>query len=359
MSLDEALGELGQIDCSESGPQIPIYILSRESRGDGSGNWTDYDRPSISVFSDIEKLAANLMKEENLGRLAAKRIIKLGGLQQGENNWLRIYQDVLNPTPGAVDKADFSEGWSLPGVGFMGDLDMKGAEDVALEFMYLQGLAPTGLQSRCKKRCNHPWWEYRDKKRSYSYDDRKTPYVTCSENCGLTFNVRTLQADLPKWSKYRQQYSCYNYEQIQEERVRDAQRHWKFRELTAPLYAIEQSSFVTILKKAPSQPESKYLFSSEKHVPDKYVVVGKLCLDAKEVLTAVLLEDKDKEQVTAMGLHSSSPTDVEFGEHKIILPLSPPGAVPYTFVHKWNVKIELGKPIPKEQPNPFRMPRWN
>ncbi|GAG74179.1 unnamed protein product [marine sediment metagenome] len=41
---------------------MKVYCLTLEKKGDGSGNYVDYYRPGISLFTDTEKLKKILME---------------------------------------------------------------------------------------------------------------------------------------------------------------------------------------------------------------------------------------------------------------------------------------------------------
>lgn len=303
-------------------PQTPIYILSREGYHYAGDSWEPKDRPRISVFSNVETLITNLMTKDGLGRLAAERVIRMGELTVGKNNWLSIYEHVLNPTSDGVDTE-----WDPIGTPFTSDLDLKGAEAVALEFMYARHLVPTGLRSPCTTRCRHPYWIFLI---------REKPYIACSdEHCGLAFNVSKITDDLPKWTEYLNKYSsrdCRDYEQLWENRLAEAQKYWRFClfKSKSPFYVIDGSCFITLLEKACDGKAS-----------DEYFVVGKLALVGEGILIAVALGETDQDVIKAMGLRSLTFVD----ENKNCLPPIPPGATLYTYKQVYGVKIELGKPL--------------
>ncbi len=77
-----------------------VYVLCVEGQGDGSSNWSSYNRPGISVFTSSSKLVTTLkkyMKDDwkskigrNMTREDARKIFEDGGIRITERRWVRI-----------------------------------------------------------------------------------------------------------------------------------------------------------------------------------------------------------------------------------------------------------------------------
>ena len=357
--MEQTLHELGSINLAIE-PEVPIWILSREGRGDGSSNWVDNNRPGLSVFTSEEKLVAVLMKEDSMGRLGAKRIIKYGGMRQSENQWLRIERDVLDPDDST---SDHWHEWELKGADFMTDPDLAGAEEVALEFMYLKGLYPVGplkfkhvsysrdtKESKCQQHCVHPYWEVTRPRESWERESDVNTYVTCVDDCGLKFRVETMK-ELPKWSQYRKEYrGLIDYAQVTEKREEQAQRYWTFSGIDEKFSAVHGTCYIT-QREAVKVQEGKQAdwYTSRASEPRevwRQVGVGKLVLDAG-ILTAVKLDEADTKMMVRMG----------FRVNPIITTPMPAQATLHIYNHDWRVRPQLGKPLPVWK-EPSRSPRW-
>lgn len=79
-----------------------IYIVSIEICGDGSSNWTENNRPGISVYTDQEAFYSALATyltdcDLTLTRKIFQDIIKQGGLYIDDDHKIRLDTNQLNP----------------------------------------------------------------------------------------------------------------------------------------------------------------------------------------------------------------------------------------------------------------------
>ena len=80
-----------------------IYVVSVEGIGDGSGNYTGYFRPGISLYTsktEMIKGIKSFVEEESgveLTNKDIKNMIQQGGYEMFESKWIRIEKIIKNP----------------------------------------------------------------------------------------------------------------------------------------------------------------------------------------------------------------------------------------------------------------------
>ena len=75
-----------------------LYVVSVEGRGDGSGNWDDFNRPGISVYTAKNKLIIGIQAFlPQKTKKEVEDIIDDGGYRIDEDSWIRIDRKPRNP----------------------------------------------------------------------------------------------------------------------------------------------------------------------------------------------------------------------------------------------------------------------